>query len=105
MDSYLSKDKRLVECVCTTNDTPLIWASEKGSTECVKKLLKAGADPNHFEYDGWSALHWAARNGHVEVARLLLDQGARIDQTDSKGLTPLDWATEREHWEVVIVLN
>jgi ankyrin repeat protein len=76
-----------------------------GSTEYVKKLLDAGADPNKFEYDGWSALQWAARNGHPDVATLLLNCGARLDQQDSDDQTPLDWALDREHWDVSRVLQ
>ena len=88
-----------------TNATPLIWASEMGSTECVKDLLDAGADPNEFEFDGWSALHWAARNGHLGIVKLLLERGASFGQQDSQGHTPLDWAIDREHWDVVSVLK
>ncbi|KAF2651686.1 ankyrin, partial [Lophiostoma macrostomum CBS 122681] len=69
--------------------TPLGWASEMGSTESAKKLLEAGADPNVFEHDGWSALHWAARNGHLDVLKLLLSYGARTEVRDSRGHTPL----------------
>ena len=102
---YISKNRKAIHAVCTANDTPLIWASEMGSTACVKLLLDAGADPNKFEYDGWSALHWAARNGHVEVTQLLIDNGARLDQEDSRGHTPLEWAADREQWNVVSVLE
>lgn len=94
-----------IDTVSETNDTPLVWAAEMGSTECVRLLLDAGANPNEFEYDGWSALHWAARNGHAEVAELLLESGAKIDQRDSKGNTPWDWAMDREHWGVIEVFQ
>jgi len=86
-------------------DTPLVWASEMGSTECVKKLLEASADPNKFEYDGWSPLHWAARNGHLEITKLLLDYGTRLGQRNSRGHTPLDWALDREFWDVAGALQ
>jgi hypothetical protein len=99
VDSYIWQDRISVNAVSDTNDTPLVWASEMGSTECVKKLLKAGADPNKFEYDGWSALHWAATNWRLSVMRLLLTHGARIDQRDDQGRTPLDWAIAREFWD------
>lgn len=102
---YVTQNASSVDAVSLMHDTPLVWASEMGSTECVKILLGAGADPNKLEYDGWSALHWAARNGHLEVATLLLEYGARWDQEDSKGYTPLDWAVDREHWDVVSVLE
>lgn len=82
-----------------------IWASEQGSTECVKILLEAGANPDNFEWDGWSSLHWAARNGHVEVVKLLIDHGAASDHKDRKGNTPLEWAADREHWDVVEALK
>lgn len=102
---FLTDEKIPVDVVGRPGDTPLVWASEMGSTECVKILLQAGANPNKFEYDGWSALHWAARNGHVEVLKLLLDYGALIDPTDSAGHTPLDWAFDRGFSLVVEILT
>ena len=102
---YISDDRSLVHATSTVNDTPLIWASEMGSTECVANLLDAGADPNKFEVDGWSALHWAARNGHLEVAKLLLKHGASFGKRDRTGHTPLDWAIDRENWDVAGVLE
>lgn len=102
---YISQDRRVIRAVCTMNDTPLIWASEMGSTACVKILLDAGVDPNKFEYDGWSPLHWAARNGHVEIVKMLIDHGAILDQQDMRGHTPLEWAADREHWDVVHALK
>lgn len=105
VESYISQDEFAVDVVHNMNDTPLIWASEMGSTECVKKLLDAGANPNKLEYDDWSALHWAARNGHLDVTTLLLDYGARLSQRDSGGHTPLDWAFDREHRDVLGVLE
>lgn len=105
VESYISHDRIPVDAVGQTNDTPLIWASEKGSTESVKKLLDAGADPTKLEYDGWSALHWAARNGHPGVAKLLLKHGARLDKQDSRGHTPLDWALDGENRDIVKILK
>lgn len=97
---YISVDRTSILGTTEMKDTPLIWASEMGSTECVRILLDAGANPNEYEIDGWSALHWAARNGHFSVAKLLLKHGANLDQCDSRGHTPLDWAKDREHWDL-----
>jgi hypothetical protein len=105
VEYYVSQDRRVISAVCTMNDTPLIWAPEKGSTACVKILLDAGADPNKFEYDRWSALHWAARNDHLGIVKLLIDHGAVLDPQDDKGHTPLEWAADREHWEIFHVLE
>jgi len=89
----------------SSKDTPLVWASETGSTESVKTLLQAGANPNKFEFDGWSALHWAAANGHEAVAELLLNAGAMVNVRDGKNLSPIDWAVERDHWRVVTAIQ
>lgn len=102
---YISQDSASVHATTPMNDTPLIWASEMGSTESAQLLLDSGADPNHSEIDGWSALHWAARNGHTAITKLLLEHGARLNQRDRNGHTPLDWAIDREHWEVAGVLR
>ncbi len=98
---YITGNRNSVHATTPMNDTPLIWASEMGSTECVQRLLGAGADPKKFEIDGWSALHWAARNGHLRVATLLLEHDAPLYHPDRTGHTPLDWAFDREHWDVV----
>ena len=102
---YISANPDAVHAKSDMNDTPLIWASEMGSTESVNILLVADANPNTFEFDGWSALHWAARNGHVGVATLLLEYGASLKQRDSKGCTPLDWAIDRCNWDVADALK
>lgn len=52
VEGYISEDKTFVDVVSSMNGAPLIWASEKGSTASVKKLLDPGADPNNYEYDG-----------------------------------------------------
>jgi len=107
VETYISQseDGSIVNSVCLTYDTPLIWAAEMGSTACAKILLDEGADPNLVEWDGWSPLHWAARNGHLEVTELLLEHGANLGQRDSRGLTPLDWAAGSEYWDVLEVLG
>jgi len=83
--------------VADCRDTALVWGSEMGSTESIKLLLQAGADPKMLEYDGWSPLHWAATNGHVEICKLLLEHGANADVLDDRGTTPYDWAVARNH--------
>jgi ankyrin repeat protein len=95
VQTYILENRRSVHATTNMDDTPLIWASKMGSTECVHKLLDAGADPNKFEISDWSALHWAARNGHLEVAKLLLEHSARLYHKDKKSHTPLDWAFDR----------
>ncbi|PVH92740.1 hypothetical protein DM02DRAFT_677302 [Periconia macrospinosa] len=101
---FVSQHDGSVDVENTMEDTPLVWAAEMGSTECVKILIRAGADPNYYEADDWSALHWAARNGHTDVAILLMENGASVTHTDSRGHTPLDWALDRGFMSVAAAI-
>lgn len=57
------------------NDTPLILAINKGHTNLVVALLKAGAD-SMTSSGGWPPLHHAARMGDPVMVKALLDKGA-----------------------------
>ena len=54
-------------CSCTT-----------GSTDAVKALLKAGADPNLAAEQGVTPLHAAAETEQPEVVKLLLEVGCTM---------------------------
>ena len=86
-------------------DTTMVWGSEMGSFDCVKKLLDAGADPNKLESDGWSALHWAAAKNHADICRLLLDFGANAEARDTQGNSSLDWAFHRNNDIIVKMMS
>lgn len=47
------------------------FASSGGHSECVKILLKAGAQIEIKDDSGWSPLTYALYRGHIEVAELL----------------------------------
>ncbi len=51
--------------------TALIYASEYGEIELVKKLLKAGADPSIKDQENKSAAMWAKEWDHTEIVNLL----------------------------------
>lgn len=55
----------------------------------IKKLLKAGANPNKSAKDGKSPLHYAARLGMTETAEMLLAAGAQFNPRDKELKTPL----------------
>lgn len=56
--------------------TPLYIASRLGLAECVKKLIKAGADINRQTHEGYTAYLIAAENGQFEVLKMLVEAGA-----------------------------
>ena len=54
----------------------VVQAAYGGHAAIVKRLLRAGADPNLACGEGETALTVATRHGHVEVVKLLLAAGA-----------------------------
>ena len=44
-----------------------------------------GANLDHHDKTGTSALHAAAQEGHPEVVKALIDAGAALDITDNRG--------------------
>lgn len=97
-----------------TGETPLHSATGKGwkpgTTDCVRHLLDAGADPNvkanvgvatgHYWRDicviGETPLHRAAACGDDEMIRLLIDAGADPSLKDAHGESPLTWFSRHQ---------
>jgi len=69
--------------------TSLLYATRSGCLECVKLLLKAGADINRPTPDGVTPLMNAIDNLRYEVAGYLLDQGANPHLIDWWGRNAL----------------
>ncbi len=76
-------------------------AAEHGCADCVRLLLKAGADVEKqlkpSSRTGYRPLHLAAIKGSVDVVHLLASAGANLNSTDSSGCTPLFWAVRHGH--------
>lgn len=69
--------------------------------ECVKVLVRAGADVNFQAPGGFTPLHVAAEGGDVDLVHVLLEAGARLDIENHEGVTPLNIAAQWEQTEVV----
>ena len=59
------------------NQTPLLWAAEKGYEGIVKLLLDKGAAIEVKSSTGQTPLLWAAVKGHQGIVKLLVDQSAQ----------------------------
>ena len=65
------------------------------------KLLDQGADLNHADKSGRTALDLAAYKGDPETVQLLLDRGAVMEHVDATGMRPLDRAISAGHVAVI----
>ena len=69
--------------------TALINAVIEGKVDFVDWLLQNGANINHQDRIGYSALHIIAQNKQVALAEKFLNNGADPNVTDIHGNTPL----------------
>ncbi|KAJ1128766.1 hypothetical protein NDU88_007141 [Pleurodeles waltl] len=61
-----------------------------GNLECVKLLIKYGADIHQRDESGGTALHVACGEGHTDIARYLISLGAKLDVTNNEDEKPSD---------------
>ena len=62
-----------------TQQTPLLLAALLGNMEIMRMLIDKGADINHVDNGGFTALTYAAKEGHYDIAKMLVDLGAELD--------------------------
>lgn len=87
---YLLKlDDCEIEASDDSNATPLILAVLKGNATIVEWLLNKGANVNHQNAQGHSALQYACSKGWSDVVALLLKGGADVNVRDKRGDTSL----------------
>jgi len=84
--------------------TALMFAAERGFSEIVSRLVAGGANVNHKNKFGFTALHAAVNGNQLAVAKYLLKNGAEVDAQDALGQTPLYFAAERGSLELARVL-
>jgi len=75
------------------------------NTECVRLLLDRGANIDHAEADGTTALINAACFGNVPVAKLLLERGASRKYRGLDGLTAEEHARRRHDDELADLIR
>ncbi|NXK90153.1 PPR27 phosphatase, partial [Formicarius rufipectus] len=61
-----------------------------GNLDCVKLLVKYGANIHQRDENGWTPLHMACSDGYADIARYLLSLGASLDATTDDGEKPSD---------------
>lgn len=81
--------------------TPLLLASDQGSSQAVVTLLRHGADVRRFGHNRYSALHLASRRENISTVISLLAAGASLTFRSSCGYSALDLAASMGQVEVV----
>lgn len=83
------------------NYTPLVYATMKGSVDCIRVLLDEGNVPVEptTPLGDLIPLSLASQSGHVDVVLLLLEHGARC-LPNSNGEYPMHLAAREGHVEV-----
>jgi uncharacterized protein len=82
--------------------TLLLNASCYKNKRLVGWAIKNGADINHQDKGGWSALHFAVQENALSIVNLLLDSKINIDICDEHGNTPL-WRGVVENCKPAII--
>jgi len=81
----------------------LILGAQQNDSDVVAQCLKEGAQANHTNDEGWSALLWAAVHGSVSLMQLLFKYGA-----STQVLQDCAWKvdnTQHSNWQVSEVLR
>lgn len=85
-------------------NTPLIACSRWNMKETLKELLKAGADPNIRNNEGYGAMIYAAEYSDPEAVHMLLKAGADPNVANKDGWTPLMCACFLGHYDTAEIL-
>ncbi|KAG2463048.1 MYPT1 phosphatase, partial [Polypterus senegalus] len=75
--------------VCFAQGAVFMAACSAGDREEVRELLQQGAEINHTNVDGLTALHQACIDENLEMVEFLVEHGANVNQPDNEGWTPL----------------
>ncbi len=82
----------------------LTETARNGDLAGVQAALNDGADVNHVDDIGWTALWWAASKGYTDIARLLIEHGADVNHADAHGYTVLSWTATKRYPDIVRLL-
>jgi hypothetical protein len=80
-------------------------AAQNAASDCVKLLLKAGADPDTRGKDGWTPLMWAAYINDVATAQILLKAGAESRLANTSRMTAADIARDEHFTETANLIS
>ena len=72
-----------------------------GKSDVLRYVSSFGANINHVDNHGYSALYWASKQGNLAVVECLLQRKANVNLTDTDGWSPLRMAAKEGHVAIV----
>ena len=75
----------------STNRTALFYCSEHIDTNCIELLVKAKANVNHQDKDGYTCLILAVMCGNYTIVEYLVKNGADVNLTDTELHSVIHW--------------
>ncbi|XP_005989097.1 protein phosphatase 1 regulatory subunit 27b [Latimeria chalumnae] len=87
---FIRARKVTLTTIYLTGMAALHEAVLSGNLDCVKLLVKYGADIHQRDENGWSPLHMACSDGYADIAKYLMSLGARVDIKNDDGEKPAD---------------
>jgi ankyrin repeat protein len=76
-----------------------------GHNQVIEILVRAGADINARDNEGYTALAKAAKNGHLQAVQTLINLRADPNIPTAEGKTALQFAVENGHRDVANFLR
>ncbi|EFO16786.2 inversin [Loa loa] len=96
---YYLKDSSLLNMRNDMGQTPLHCATEYNAVQCVRYLLKCGADPLIRDYRGWDPLMVAIQQGCWSTIILMLKNSSNINcYSIADNQTTLSLALEKKNY-------
>jgi hypothetical protein len=88
----------------SSENTPLIWATENGHLETVRMLVDSGVDLDTRGFLGATAISRACRSGHCDILSLLLERGGDPNICNDKMQYPMHFAAFKKKKDAVTLL-
>ncbi|KPP79296.1 protein phosphatase 1 regulatory subunit 27-like, partial [Scleropages formosus] len=87
---FLRARKVCLDTIYHSGMAALHEAVLSGNLECVKLLVKYGADIHQQDEEGWTPLHMACSDSFPHIAKYLLSLGANPEALNECGEKPAD---------------